>query len=153
VKNSDKTYGELMIEAKKKNDHQEIGDVSGYLCHRFKERIDEWVNLQSEKGKFYKKYYIWVRLRKEPYAPNAIHILPQLRLTRPSPYQDTCHILWSVTDMNRVDFEWNVMDASHRKYVLDNKTMFHEQTVGMAQAYKKDKLEKIDDYLVGDQIL
>lgn len=153
VKNSNKTYGELMLEARSKTDRQEVGETLQVLLKHLENLIDEAVNLQAEKGKFYKKYYIWIRFRKEPYANNALHIYPQCRLTRPSPYQDEDHILWSVTNMNEIKYEWNVMSEEMTAFVLANKPKFHEQTVAMAKSYKEDKIDKIEDYMIGDKVI
>lgn len=152
VKCSDKTYGQLMLEASQLTERQEVGETNEALMKQLKGIIEEAVNLQAEKGKFYKQYYIWIRFRKEPYTANALHLYPMCRLTRPSPYQDKDHILWSVTNMNEVKFEWNVMSDELTNYVLANKPMFHDHTVAMAKAYKEDKLEKLDDYLVDGKI-
>lgn len=142
-----------MEEARNKTDRQEVGETLEALLIHLKDMIEEAVQLQAEKGKYYKQYYIWVRFRKEPYANNALHIYPQCRITRPSPYQDEDHILWSVTNMNEVKFEWNVMSKEMTGFVLANKPMFHEQTVQNAQKYTADKIEKLEDYVVDGKII
>lgn len=156
VVNSDKTYGEHMEKARTITDRQEVGETLEALLKQLKSMIEESVNQQAEicmkKGFNLPKYYIWYRFRKEPYANNTIHIYPMHRTTRPSPYQDKDHILWSVTNLNEVKYEWNVMSDEVTNYVLANKPKFHDQTVQMAQAYKQDKLEKLSDYIVGGAI-
>lgn len=157
VRNSDKTYGQLMQQAREITERQEVGETLQALNTHFKKYIDEWVQQQAEvcmkKGFKLPKYYIWVRLRGEPYANNATHIYPMLRVTRPSPHQDPEHILWSVTNLNEVKFEWNKMSAGMTNYVLANPDKFHEQTVGIAKSIKDDKLEKTDDYLVNGKLI
>lgn len=153
VKGSDKTYGALMEEARNKTDRQEVGDVSEYVNKRVLEAIEEAVQKQAEAGKFYPKYYIWHRYRKEPYANNTLHIYPQNRITRPSPYQDPNHALWSVTNMNEVKHEWSVMDQGMRDYVKANPNTFHQDTVKQAHDYSNDKIEKLEDYVVGGKVI
>ena len=50
VRGSDKTYGELMLEARAKQDWQEVGETVGPVMGKFKEIIDECVNKEYERG-------------------------------------------------------------------------------------------------------
>ena len=142
-----------MVEAREQTDNFEMGELQPHIEKKLKEIIEEAVQKQAEVGKHYNKYYIWIRFRKDPYANNSLHIYPQCRKTRPSPYQDPNHSLWSVTQMNKITPEWSVMDAGMRQYVLANKSLYNDQTVAMALDYQNDKLEKIEDYLVDGKIL
>lgn len=141
-----------MQEAREKTDSFEMGELQPYIEKRIKDTIEEAVQKQAEAGKHYPKYYVWLRFRKEPYANNALHIYPQCRITRPSPYQDPNHALWSITNMNDVKNEWSVMDRGMRDYVLKNQNQFDPHTVRQAIDYQKDKLEKREDYLVDGKI-
>ena len=151
VKNSDKTYGDLMLEARAKNDRQEIGETVNPLMGKFKEIIDEAVQKNFDNG-IRGKYYIHIWLQKEPYANNSLHIYPQCRRTRPSPYQGHDHYLWSVNDGGKVEFEWCIPRKEVLQYILANPNEFDKNYVGMLRKYATDKLEKMSDYLVGDKI-
>jgi hypothetical protein len=153
VKGSKQTYGEHMQKAREMTDRMEIGEVQPYVEKRVLECIEEAVNLQSEAGKFYPKYYIWHIYTKDPYANNTLHIYPQNRLTRPSPHQYPNSALWSVTNMNEIKHEWSVMDAGMRKYVKANPNMFHQDTVRSVKDFSNDKLEVLSDYLVDGKIM
>lgn len=152
VKNSEKTYGELMIEARAKTNRQEIGETMPSLMGRFKDIIDECVQKEYEHGTT-GKYYIHIWIQKEPYAQNALRIYPQCRRTRPSPYQGHDHYLWSVQDGGRVTFEWCIPSKETLNYILANPNKFDIKYVAMLRKYCEDKLEKIDDYLVDGKII
>jgi hypothetical protein len=108
VKNSDKTYGQLMLEAASIKEHQEVGEIMPDLMEKFKNIIEECVQGNYDKG-IKGKYYIHIWVQKEPYANNTLHIYPQCRRTRPSPYQGNDHYLWSVEDGGQVNFEWCIL--------------------------------------------
>ena len=152
VKNSDKTYGALMLEARAKNDLQEIGETVDPIMSRFKDIIDEAVQKNYENG-IKGKYYIHIWVQKEPYAQNALHIYPQCRRTRPSPYQGTDHYLWSVEDGGRVNFEWCIPKQEVVNYILSHPNEFDKDYVIMLRKFAQDKLEKIEDYMVEDKII
>lgn len=152
VKNSDKTYGDLMLEARAKNDHQQVGETSEALMRRFQDIIEEAVQQNYERG-VTGKYYIHIWVQKEPYANNTLHIYPQCRRTRPSPYQGNDHYLWSVEDGGKVTFEWCVPKEEVLKYILSNPHEFDKAYVAMLRKYASDKLESIEDYLVGDEVI
>lgn len=153
VKNSSQTYGEHMLKARSMTDTMEVGEISEYANKRVLETIEEAMNLQNEAGKYYKKYYIWHIYKKDPYAPNTLHIYPQNRLTRPSPHQESNHALWSVTGMNELKHEWSVMDRGMREFVKQNPNKFHQDTVKSAHDFSKGKLETLSDYLVDGKVI
>ena len=143
----DKTYGELMLEARSKTDHQEIGETNAELMKRFQAIIEDAVNLNYEKG-IRGKYYIHIWCNKEPYAVNTLHIYPQCRRTRPSPYQAHDHYLWSVEDGGKITFEWCIPNKETLNHILSNPNQFDKDYVRMLKKYCKDTLEKESDYLV-----
>lgn len=151
VENSDKTYGELMLEARAKSDRQEVGETVNPLMKTFKSIIDECVQKEYEKGTR-GKYYIHIWLQKEPYAQNALRIYPQCRRTRPSPYQGHDHYLWSVEDGGLVKFEWCIPKKEIVQYILAHPNEFDIKYVAMLRKYCADKLEKLEDYVVDGKI-
>jgi hypothetical protein len=146
VRGSEKTYGELMLEASQKTDSQQIGETLEAIMERFKDIIEDAVQKNYEKGVM-GKYYIHIWLQKEPYAQNAIRIYPQCRRTRPSPYQGNDHYLWSV-EGDKVTFEWCIPKKEIVHYVLLNPHEFDPAYVRQLKAYTKDKMERIEDYMV-----
>lgn len=152
VKGSDKTYGELMLEARAKTDRQEVGETSEALMSQFKDIIEDAVQKNYEKGTK-GKYYIHIWIQKEPYAQNSLHIYPQCRRTRPSPYQGHDHYLWSVEDGGKVTFEWCIPKKEILTYILNNPHEFDSEYVRMLRKYSLDRLEKIEDYIVGDKVI
>jgi hypothetical protein len=151
VKNSDKTYGQLMLEARALTDRQEVGETSEALMGQFQRIIEDAVQKNYEKG-ITGKYYIHIWLQKEPYAQNTLHIYPQCRRTRPSPYQGDDHYLWSVEDGGKVTFEWCIPKKEVLTYILANPNEFDANYVNMLRRYCQDKIEKLDDYLVDGKI-
>jgi len=151
VKNSVKTYGELMLEARAKNDRQEVGETLEPLMDKFKLIIEEAVQGNYDKG-IRGDYYIHIWVTKEPYAQNSLHIYPQCRRTRPSPYQGNDHYLWSVKDGGKVKFEWCIPKKEVLTYVLKHPNEFDPKYVAMLRRYTADKLENIEDYLVDGKI-
>lgn len=151
VKNSDKTYGQLMQEAASLTDHQEVGETLEAVTTRFKDIIEEAVQKNFENG-ITGKYYIHIWVQKEPYAQNALRIYPQCRRTRPSPYQGNDHYLWSVEDGGKVTFEWCIPKKEVLAYILKNPQQFDVNYVRMLKKYSEDKLEKVDDYFVEGKI-
>jgi hypothetical protein len=152
VKGSDKTYGELMLEARSISDRQEVGETLEPLMAKFKDIIEDAVQKNYENG-VTGKYYIHIWLQKEPYANNTLHIYPQCRRTRPSPYQGDDHYLWSVEDGGKVTFEWCIPKKETLAYILKHPHEFDVDYVRMLKKYCADKLEKIDDYMVNDKII
>lgn len=151
VKNSDKTYGDLMLEARAKTDYQEVGETVNPLMGKFKEIIEESVQKNHDNG-VKGRYYIHIWVTKEPYAQNSLHIYPQCRRSRPSPYQGNDHYLWSVDDGGLVKFEWCIPKKEVLTYILANPHEFDKDYVSMLRRYAHDKLENISDYVVGDKI-
>lgn len=152
VKGSDKTYGELMLEARSLTDSQQVGETVEPLMEKFKGIIEEAVQKNHEQGTT-GKYYIHIWVQKEPYANNTLHIYPQCRRTRPSPYQGHDHYLWSVEDGGKVIFEWCIPNKETLSFILKNPNKFDVNYVRMLRKYCTDKLENIEDYLVGDKVI
>jgi hypothetical protein len=148
VRGSDKTYGELMLEAAAKSDHQEVGETSEALMERFKDIIEDAVQKNYDKG-VRGKYYIHIWLQKEPYAQNAIRIYPQCRRTRPSPYQGHDHYLWSVEDGGLVNFCWCIPKKEVVNHILSHPNDFDADYVRLLKSYVGDKIETLNDYRLG----
>lgn len=152
VKGSDKTYGQLMLEAAAITDRQEVGETTPAVMEKFKSIIEEAVQKNYENG-VTGKYYIHIWIQKDPYANNTLHIYPQCRRTRPSPYQGHDHYLWSVEDGGHVKFEWCIPSKEVLTYILNNPHEFDINYVRMLKSYCNDTLEKIQDYLVDNEII
>ncbi len=152
VRGSDKTYGSLMLEARSKTDRQEVGETNEALMARFVQIIEDAVQKNYEKG-VTGKYYIHIWIQKEPYAQNALHIYPQCRRTRPSPYQGHDHYLWSIEDGGKVTFEWCIPKKEVLTYILKNPHEFDSNYVTMLKKFTQDKLEKIEDYMVDGKVI
>ena len=150
VKNSDKTYGQLMLEARAMTGNQEVGETLDGLMDRFKTIINEAVQANHDNG-VRGRYYIHIWIQKEPYAQNSLHIYPQCRRTRPSPYQGNDHYLWSV-DGAKVTFEWCIPKKEILTHILANPNEFDKDYVNMLRKYTQDKLEHISDYAVDGKI-
>ena len=150
VKNSSKTYGQLMLEAAAIKDHQEVGEILPDLMNKFKSIIEDAVQGNHDKG-VRGNYYIHIWVQKEPYANNSLHIYPQCRRTRPSPYQGNDHYLWSVQNGGQVTFEWCIPKKEVLSYILANPHEFDINYVKMLKSYCKDTLEKPQDYIVRAQ--
>lgn len=151
VRGSDKTYGELMLEARAKTDSQQIGETLGGVMERFKTIIDEAVQANYDRG-VRGRYYIHIWVQKEPYAQNALHIYPQCRRTRPSPYQGNDHYLWSVKEGGLVNFEWCIPKKEVLTYILAHPNEFDKDYVNMLRKFATDKIEKLEDYVVDGEI-
>lgn len=152
VKGSDKTYGQLMQEAAKMTGKQEVGETVEPVMAKMKEIIEDAVQKNYEKG-ITGKYYIHIWINKEPYAANTLHIYPQCRRTRPSPYQGNDHYLWSVEDGGFVKFEWCIPNKETLAYILNNPSKFDHKYVAMLRNFCNDKIDKIEDYMIGDKII
>ncbi len=147
VQGSDKTYGELMVQARSITDSQEIGETQEALMKKFVEIIEDAVQKNFDNG-VRGKYYIHIWVHKEPYSNNNLHIYPQCRRTRPSAYQADDHYLWSVNDGGIINFEWCIPSKEVVGYILKNPHEFDVEYVRMLKRFCEDKLEKIDDYIV-----
>jgi len=163
IKDTGGSYSDLMAKAASMTDRTEVGDIHPQLMERLKTTLEEAVQEQAEKclekGFTLPKYYIHIMITKEEHAakvfqtPNVIRIRkPHCRVTRPSPYQEEDHYLWSVTNMNEIKFEWCIPKKSIVKYILANPHEFDVNYVRMLKAFTKDTLEKTDDYLVNGKI-
>jgi len=152
TKNSDKTYGQHMLEARSKTGRQEVGETVQPLMQRFEQIIEEAVQKNYEKG-VTGKYYIHIWIQKEPYAQNALHIYPQCRRTRPSPYQGNDHFLWSVEDGGKITFQWCIPKKEVLNYILKNPNEFDVNYVNMLKKFTQDKLEHIEDYMVDGKVI
>jgi hypothetical protein len=151
VKNSELTYGQLMEKARKMTDRQEIGETMPAIMDKLKSIIEECVQKEHERGTK-GRYYIHIWVQKEPYAQNAMRIYPQCRRTRPSPYQGHDHYLWSVSNGGNVKFEWCIPNKETLNYILANPSKFDAKYVAMLRKYCADKIDKIEDYMIGGKI-
>ena len=163
VKNSTQTYGQLILEAQTKTDRQDVGETLEPILKQLKGIIEECVQLQAEacnKGGFYlPKYYIHIFIVKDPQAyhgqeaPNVLRIRkPHCRVTRPSPYQDEDHYLWSVTNYDHIKFEWCIPSHEVMQYILKNPNQFDVNYVRMLRQYASDKIDRIEDYMIDGKI-
>lgn len=164
VRNSSKTYGSLILEAQTKTDRQDVGETLEPILKQLKGIIEECVQQQAEKcllkGFTLPKYYLHIFIVKDPQAnqgqgaPNVLRIRkPHCRVTRPSPYQEEDHYLWSVTNLNEIKFEWCIPDKFTVQSILANPQNFDRNYVNMIRKYTQDKLEKLEDYVVGGKVI
>lgn len=152
VKNSDKTYGQLMLQARAMTGRQEVGETVEPVLKDFHAIIEKAVQGNYDKG-IKGRYYIHIWVQKEPYAQNTLHIYPQCRRSRPSPYQSDDHYLWSVNDGGKVKFEWCIPKKEVLQYILANPHEFDVNYVKMLKKYVEDTLEAIDDYVVDGKVI
>ena len=156
-------YDELMLKAASQSDQMEVGDIHPQLMQKLKDTIEDCVQKQyeacEEKGFTLPKYFIHIFITKEEHAakvygaPNVVRIRkPHCRITRPSPYQEEDHYLWSVTNMNEINFEWCIPKKEVMQYILKHPQEFDVNYVRMLKKYTEDKLEKLEDYLVDGKI-
>jgi len=163
--NTDLSYTQLMQTAASMTDNSmEVGDILPELMQKLKAAIESAVqdqyDLCQEKGFTLPKYYIHVFITKEEHAakiygaPNVIRIRkPHCRVTRPSPYQEDDHYLWSVTNMNEIKFEWCIPKKEIIGYILANPHEFDANYVKMLQMYVDDKMDKIEDYMIDGNVV
>jgi hypothetical protein len=163
LENTDKSFDQLMIEAASMKDHMEVGDIQPYLLKKLEgilnDAAQDQYDLCQEKGFSLPKYYIHVFITKDEHAakvygtPNVLRIRkPHCRVTRPSPYQDEDHYLWSVTNYSKIDFEWCIPKKEIVAYILKHPHEFDINYVKLLKKYIEDKIEKLDDYLVDGKI-
>lgn len=152
VRNSDKTYGEIVQQAAAMTETQEVGETTSAVMERFQKIIEEIVQKEYERGTK-GKYYIHIWVQKDPFTQNAIHIYPQSRRTRPSPYQGNDHYLWSVENQCNVKFEWCIPKKEVLGYILKNPNEFDPDYVRMLKRYVNDKIETLDDYRVEGKVI
>ena len=152
VKNSELTYGQHISKAREIEDKQEVGETNSALMERFKAILEDAVQKNYDKG-VRGKYYLHIWVRKDPYANNTLHIFPQCRRTRPSPYQMNDHYLWCIRDNGEVTFEWCIPSKEILGYILANPNEFDQRYVDMLRKFIHDKLEKIEDYMCDGKIV
>lgn len=153
VENSTKTYGELILEAKQKTDKQEVGETVNPLMKDLEKLVTKIAKDQadkcSEKGFFLSKYYIHISIMKDPWSPNVLKIHPHpVRIARPSPYQAEDHYLWSVTNLDYIQFEWCIPSKEILAFILRNPSQFDPEYVNMLHKFCKDKIDNIADYMI-----
>jgi hypothetical protein len=164
VRGSSKTYGQLILEAQAKTGYQEVGETVQPLMQKLKAAIEDAAQQQYEqcmkKGFDLPKYYIHVFVVKDPLASqgmgahNVLRIRrPHCRVSRPSPYQEEDHYLWSVTNYSNIKFEWCVPQRETMKYILDNPTKFDPGYVSMLRKLVSDKFEKLEDYVINEKVI
>lgn len=131
----------------------EVGDVLCSYLEKMKYRIERIVQNNYDKG-VTGKYYIhfWFQTVQ---TERGIRFLPMYlcRKTRPSPYQMEDHYLWSVEDGGKVTFQWCIPKEETLAYILSHPYEFDADYVRMLRKFTTDKLEKIEDYLVGDKVI
>jgi hypothetical protein len=87
-------------------------------------------------------------------AHNVLRIRrPHCRVSRPSPYQDEDHYLWSVTNYSNIRFEWCIPQKSVMKYILNNPNQFDPSYVSMLRKLANDKFEKLEDYVINEKVV
>ena len=146
VKNSEKSYGDIVTEAMLKTESQEVGETMQAVCEHFAKILVEAIEGNRAKG-IQGKYYIWVRVQKDAYAANALHLYPMCRFTRPSPYQTEDHYLWSFDPRSsNLQFEWCIPRKEVTAYILDNPYNFDKDYVISLTKYKNGKLD--EDFLI-----
>ncbi len=157
VKNSKLTYGQLIHQAHGLTDKQEIGETVQPIMKQLEDFVNETVQKQAEacmaKGFTLDKYYIHIAIMKDPHTPNCLKIVPYpIRRTRPSPYQQQDHYLWSVTNMNQIQFEWCIPSKEILTYILKHPNEFDQEYIRMLHKYCKDKIDKIEDYMIDGKL-
>lgn len=157
VRGSDKTYGQLILKAKKQTDRQEIGETSSAFLKDLEKMVTKIAQDQAdrcmEKGFHLDKYYIHLSIIKDPWSPNVLKVIPlPIRLTRPSPYQQEDHYLWSVTHLNHIQFEWCIPSREILTFILKNPSQFDPGYVNMLRKYCSDKIDKIEDYMIDGKL-
>jgi len=137
-------------------DAPEVGEIVQANMPRLNDYISDIARQQYEvcmdKGFKLPKYYIWILYYKSKKSGELVFRIPICRSTRPSPYQDEDMILWSVTNYDKIKCEYSIPKKQTIKYILANPDMFEKSHVEMLRKYVQDKLETLDDYLVGDKI-
>jgi hypothetical protein len=140
VRGSDKSYGDLVTEAMLKTDRQEVGETLEGLEEKFGKIFYEAIDGNRKNG-IEGDYYIWIRVQKDPYAANALHLYPMCRRTRPSPYQTEDHYLWKYESASsRLSFQWCIPRKEVTANILDKPSKFHADYVRMLREYQKGEL-------------
>ena len=135
----------------------EVGEILKAAMPKLKNHIDDIVQKQYEvcmkKGFNLKKYYIWFLYYKNNTSGKLVFRPAICRSTRPSAYQDEDMLLFSVTDYDNVKFEWAIPKKETLNYILANPDKFDKSHVEMLKKFVHDKIEKIEDYLVGNKVI
>ena len=164
VKGSDRTYGQLLLDSQKLvSDGQSVGDTVAPMMQQLNNVIEQVVQMQYEqcqKLNFHlPKYYIHIFIVKDPLASQGMGVnnilrirKPHVRLTRPSPYQEEDHYLWSVTNYDKIKFEWCIPTEEIVVYILANPHEFDKSYVQMLRDFCNDKIDKIEDYVIDGKI-
>ncbi len=164
MRNTDKTYGQLLLESQKLiSNGQQVGDTVAPMMEQLKNIIEQVVQMQYEecqkKGFHLPKYYIHIFIVKDPLASQGMGVnnilrirRPHVRKTRPSPYQEEDHYLWSVTNYDKIQFEWCIPTKEVMAHILANPNQFDKKYVKMLRDYCKDKIEKLEDYVLDGKV-
>lgn len=134
----------------------EVGEIMQACMPKLKGHIDDIVQWQYDKcikeGFHLPKYYIWFLYYKN--HKGQLVFRPAIcRVTRPSPYQDEDMFLLSVTDYDKVKFEWAIPKKETLNYILANPDKFDKDYVKGLRDYVEDKVEKASDYVVDGQLV
>ena len=137
-------------------DTPEVGEILQAAMPKIKNYLDQCVQEQYEmcmkKGFDLRKYYIWILYYKNNTSGKLVLRPAIIRVTRPSPYQDEDMLLWSVTNYDKVKFEYAIPKKETLNYILANPDKFDRAHVKMLRDYCSDKLERIEDYSINGKI-
>ena len=138
------TYGDAIIKARSQTDRQEVGEtreaIEEHFAKIFCEAIEGNKNVKQD-------WYIWIRVRHDAYADNAMHLIPMTRLTRPSPYEAQDHYLWLYRpNRNELVYQWNIPSKLIVANVLANPTKYDPEWVRMLRKYQKGTLDQ--EYII-----
>lgn len=140
VKNSEKTYGQIVTELKSMTDRQEVGETVPEIGKTFSKIFEECFTL-AKKHNIVKDFYIWVRVQSDPNNSQMMRLYPQMRHTRPSPYQTQDHYLWQCNaTTGKIDFQWCIPKKEVTGNVLNRPHQYHPQWVEILTAYQKGEL-------------
>ena len=139
--NSKESYGDIVTKAMQITDSQEVGATYEGLEEQFAKIFCEAIEGNAKKGVL-GKYYIWIRVQKDAYAANALHLYPMCRRTRPSPYETEDHYLWQYdTAQAQLSFCWCIPRKEITAFVLANPNDFDADWVRLLKKYKKGELD------------
>lgn len=159
LENTDKSITEIYLDAASQKGTQTVGETVDPLMKELNKIIEDCVQKQyevcSKKGFWLPKYYLHIFIVKDLMAariyntPNVVRVRrPHCRVTRPSPYQEEDHYLWSVENMDHITFLWCIPNKETINYILSNPNEFDESYVQMLRRYTQDTLETLEDYEV-----
>ena len=161
MRGSEKSYGELLLEAQKQTGYQQVGETVEPIMRQLKDILEQIVQMQYDacmKGGFdLPQYYVHIFIVKDPLASqgmethNVLRIRkPHIRVTRPSPYQDEDHYLWKVTNYDKIEFQWCIPQKEVVAHILSHPNDFDKSYVSMLRKYTQDRIEKLSDYQLSD---